>query len=265
MKLAMIQSEKSKNMQENLESDLSALYCAAANNADLVLFPELQLTEFFPQYPGQDANRYRMHAKSTAVQAFCAACREHRIMAAPNFYWQENGKSYDATLLISQQGEILGIQKMVHIAQAPRFYEQDYYTPSDTGFQVFDTSLGRIGIVVCFDRHYPESIRSEALMGADLILIPTANTKQEPLSMFEKELQVQAFQNSVFLAMCNRTGTEGQMDFAGESLAVSPAGVTLCKADDRPRILYTEFCLSEAARVRREKPYTSLRRTDLYL
>lgn len=99
---------------------------------------------------------------------------------------------------------------MVHVAQAEKFYEQDYYTPSDDGFKVFDTIYGKIGIVVCFDRHYTESIRTEMLMGADLIVVPTVNTKAEPSEMFEWELRVQAFQNSVAVAMCNRVGTEGQ-------------------------------------------------------
>ena len=69
---------------------------------------------------------------------------------------------------------------MVHVAQADKFFEQDYYTPADDGFQVFETEFGRIGLVICSDRHYPESIRTEALKGADLILIPTVNTKTEP-------------------------------------------------------------------------------------
>ena len=75
---------------------------------------------------------------------------------------------------------------------------------------MFDTIYGNIGIVVCFDRHYTESIRTEMLMGADLIVVPTVNTKAEPSEMFEWELRVQAFQNSVAVAMCNRVGTEGQ-------------------------------------------------------
>ena len=72
---------------------------------------------------------------------------------------------------------------MVHIAQAENFYEQDYYTPSDDGFKVFDTEFGKVGIVICYDRHLPESIRTCVLKGADLIIIPTANTKSEPMEM----------------------------------------------------------------------------------
>lgn len=166
----------------------------------MILFPEVQLTEFFPQYQGKDVSSYGVSLDCDIVKEFCRICRTYHIMAVPNIYLLENGKYFDASILIDQSGKILGVQKMVHVAQAEKFYEQDYYTPSDTGFQVFDTCLGKIGIVICFDRHYPESIRTETLMDADIILIPTVNTKQEPMKMFEMEICVQAFQNSVFIA-----------------------------------------------------------------
>lgn len=134
-----------------------------------------------------------------------------------------------------------------------------------TGFQVFDTHLGKIGIVVCFDRHYPESIRTEVMMDADLILIPTVNTKQEPLKMFEMELCVQAFQNSVPIAMCNRVGKEDEMDFARESMFVSANGETIVKADDTEQLIVTRIDLTEVKTIRQSKPYTSLRKTNWYL
>ena len=153
---------------------------------------------------------------------------------------------------------------MVHIAQCPCFYEQDYYTPSDEGFQVFETSFGRIGIVVCFDRHYPESIRTEALRGADLILIPTANTTDEPSELFQWEIKIQAFHSSVFVAMVNRVGLEGQMNFCGESIVVGPTGETISLGGNEPGLLLCELDLSQASALRTSKPYTQLRRTYLY-
>ena len=161
-------------------------------------------------------------------------------------------------------GTIAGVQKMVHIAQAEQFYEQDYYTPSDDGFHVFDTEYGKIGIVVCFDRHYPESIRTESLMGAELILIPTVNTKTEPSEMFEWELRVQAFHNSTAVAMCNRVGKEGEMDFSGESIVVDANGDVIAKADDTEGILYAEADLAKSSEIRSRRTYTGLRRTELY-
>jgi predicted amidohydrolase len=142
---------------------------------------------------------------------------------------------------------------------------QDYYLPSDDGFHVFDTPFGKIGIVVCFDRHYPESIRTETLMGADCVLVPTVNVKAEPMEMFEQEIRVQAFQNSVFIAMCNRVGIEGSMAFAGESIVVSPQGEVIKKTDDLEQLICADIDLPQARRIRSEKPYTSLRHTEFYM
>lgn len=265
MKLALFQMENAGTIEKNLRKSLDAIRTAAQAGAQLILFPEVQLTEFFPQYPKQDVSAYRVSIDSDIIKAFCDACRQYHIMAVPNVYLQERNAVYDASLVIDETGSIRGMQKMVHVAQANQFYEQDYYTPSDDGFHVFDTPWGKIGIVVCFDRHYPESIRTEVLMGADLILIPTVNTKQEPMHMFEMEICVQAFQNSAVIAMCNRVGTEGEMDFAGESLVADSSGKVLVKADDSEQLVYAEVSLENAAHMRAQKPYTALRRPAFYL
>ncbi len=265
MRLALVQMPNYGSKDENLYKSLQAIEIASKQGADLVLFPEVQLTEFFPQYPGQDAHKYAVTIEGETVKKFCDICRNNKISAVPNLYLLENDRTYDASIFIDKNGEVKGTQKMVHIAQAEQFYEQDYYTPSDEGFKVFDTEFGKIGIVVCFDRHYPESIRTEVLRGADLILIPTVNTKAEPSLMFEWELRVQAFQNSVILAMCNRVGTEGNMCFSGESIVVDAKGDILGKADDTEQILYVDIDMQESLKIRNAKPYTQLRRPDFYL
>ena len=264
MKIAIYQMKMEKTQEANLVKCLSAVETAAKNGADMIVFPELTLMPFFPQYEKMDVEDRVLTSDSRTVGAFRDACRENGIYAVPNFYLSEVGKRYDASCLITPEGEIQGIQKMVHIAQAEQFYEQDYYTPSDDGFLVFPTSLGNIGIVVCFDRHYPESIRTESLRGADLILVPTANTKSEPMEMFEWEIRVQAFQNCVPIVMCNRTGLENEMDFAGESIAVDANGTLLAKADDKEQILYAEIDLAQTAGTKAKRPYLSLRRTETY-
>jgi predicted amidohydrolase len=264
MKLAMAQMKNEGSLEKNLAKSIGLIEKASAQGAELILFPEVQLTEFFPQYPGQDVHTYGIDIHSDVVAAFQNACAQNHIAAVPNLYLKENGTFYDASLFIDQTGAVIGIQKMVHIAQAEQFYEQDYYAPSDTGFQVFDTAWGKIGIVVCFDRHYPESIRTESLMGAELILIPTVNTKSEPLEMFEWEVRVQAFQNSVAIAMCNRVGTEGNMVFAGESILTDANGTVVAKADDTEQLVVAEIDLQTVGKIRSQKPYTSLRRPELY-
>lgn len=264
MRLALVQMSSQGTQKENLEKSLKAIETAKRNRADLVLFPEVHLTEFFPQYPGQNVEGYAVTLDEQPVSSFCAVCRENDIMAVPNVYLREQNKNYDASILIDRDGSIKGVQKMVHVAQAEKFYEQDYYTPADDGFHVFDTEYGKIGIVVCFDRHYPESIRTEALEGADLIVIPTVNTKEEPSEMFEWELRVQAFQNSVITAMCNRVGIEGEMVFSGESIVVDANGQVMAKAGNEETILYVDVDPEQAKKIRNSRPYTQLRRPEWY-
>lgn len=264
MKLALCQMSMSEQEPVNLERGLAALRQAAEAGADLIVYPELQLHRFFPQYEGLEVSDKLLTLDHPIVRQFQEACRQHHIMAAPNFYLREPGGCFDTTLLIGSDGELIGRQKMVHIAQATQFYEQDYYTPSDDGFPVFDTPFGRIGVVVCFDRHYPESIRTEALLGADLILIPTANTADEPMELFDWEVRVQAFQSSVAVAMCNRTGTEDRMAFSGRSIVTDANGNLIAQAGSGEEVLYAEVDMAASARIRAGRPYTQLRRTELY-
>ena len=265
MKIALCQMKMSRDPEQNCRKALEQIRLAAEQGARLVCFPEVQLSPFFPQYEGLDASAWCVPWDSPVIRGFCDACREHGIFASPNFYVEKDGKRYDMSLLIDDRGELLGEQKMVHIAQCPCFYEQDYYTPSEEGFRVFDTSIGKIGIVVCFDRHYPESIRTSALKGAELILVPTANTKDEPSELFQWEIKIQAFQNSVNVAMCNRVGLEGSMDFSGESIVADYNGNTVALAGDGETLLFAEVDLPAASATRERKPYTSLRRPELYL
>ena len=265
MKIALCQMKMSRDPEQNCRKALEQIRLAAEQGARLVCFPEVQLSPFFPQYEGLDASAWCVPWDSPVIRGFYDACREHGIFASPNFYVEKDGKRYDMSLLIDDRGELLGEQKMVHIAQCPCFYEQDYYTPSEEGFRVFDTSIGKIGIVVCFDRHYPESIRTEALKGAELILVPTANTKDEPSELFQWEIKIQAFQNSVNVAMCNRVGLEGSMDFSGESIVADYNGNTVALAGDGETLLFAEVDLPAASATRERKPYTSLRRPELYL
>lgn len=264
MIIALAQMKMALDMEENYQKSLLLMKKAVAGGASLIVFPEIQLSPFFPQFPDQDVLKFVMRQDDQRITGICNTCRDNHIYAVPNFYIDEDGKRYDMSLLIDDDGSIIGKQKMVHVAQCEQFYEQSYYTPSDEGFLVFDTKLGKIGIVVCFDRHYPESIRTEALRGAELILIPTANTTDEPSDLFQWEVRVQAFQNSVNIAMCNRVGVEDNMTFSGASIVSDYDGNTLSLAGRNEELLFSEVDLAAAAKRRQEKPYTALRRKELY-
>ena len=264
MRLALAQYELSSEMKPNLAKALDRMSTAAGDGAELILFPELCLSPFFPQHAGQDASRYGVTLDSEWIHEFQAACERLRIAACPNIYLREGERLFDASLMIGSEGTLQGVSKMVHIAQLPGFYEQDYYTPSDTGFRVYDTPPGKVGIVVCFDRHFPESIRTCVLRGAALILIPTANTMDEPRDLFECELRAAALQNGVYIAMCNRVGTEGDVVFCGESMVVDPFGSIVAKAGSAESLVIAEIEPQMVLLARAQRPYLALRRPELY-
>ncbi|MEE8717161.1 MAG: carbon-nitrogen hydrolase family protein [Coriobacteriales bacterium] len=271
MRIALAQMRMSTDANENLAATLEALDEAAAGGADLALFPEVQLSPFFAQYEASDpraldAASYLVNLDGPEVGAIRESCARLGVWASPNVYLRgPEGRGYDASLLIDDHGELVGEPAtMVHVAQLPLFYERDYYEPSREGFRTYETPWGRLGIVICFDRHLPESVRTCALRGASLVLVPTANVEGEPLELFEWEMRVQAFQDGCFVAMCNRTGTEGEVTFAGGSLVTDPDGNLVVRAGAGRETLFADVDLSWAVETRRRRPYLSLRRPETY-
>ena len=226
MRIGLAQMSMESDIEANFQKSLAFIRDAAKQGVDIICFPEVQLSPFFAQYEKMDVSRYVIEENSRYISEMKSLCKEKGIYACPNFYIEENGKRYDMSLLIDDKGCIIGRQKMVHIAQCECFYEQDYYTPSEEGFQVFDTKFGKIGIVVCF--------------------------------------RVQAFQNSVNIAMCNRVGREDKMIFSGESVVCNYDGDIISAAGSDEILLISEVDLSAASEKREKKPYTSIRRPDLY-
>ena len=261
MKLAMAQMRMDRDIQKNIDKSVAFIEEAARKGADLVFFPEVQFTDFFAKVEGRDATGYAMTLDSKAVAAVREACAKNRIWCSPNLYLLKDGNYYDCSLVIDDKGEIRGMSKMVYIAQAKDFYEQDYYHPSEDGFIVYDTPWGKIGVVICFDRHMPESVRSCAMQGARLVLIPTANHDEEPMELFAWEVRIEAFHSQIYVAMCNRVGQEDHLNFCGESLLAGPYGELLHKADASEQLVVVDVPVDEIDSVRRLKPWLEIARS----
>ena len=207
MKLVLAQMSMSMDRGSNVKKALEEIDVASSKGGDLIFFPEAQLTPFFPQYPGAlllgmgiHREAFSVPSNSEILSQFQEKAKEHGIYISPNFYVKDrDGHLYDRSYMIDCAGNVQGASDMVHIYSAPNFYERDYYSPSKDGFRVYDTPFGRIGIVICFDRHLPESVRACALQGAQLVLIPTANLTEEPMDLFLSEIRTEAFHNNVFI------------------------------------------------------------------
>lgn len=264
VRVAAAQMRVIESMEENYQKSLRLIREAAEAGAKLVCFPEGQLTHYIPQYQGLKSESFAIAPDHLYVWGFRDACRAHHILASVALNLAIGGKVYPSMMLIDEYGEILGVTKKNHIVYAPHFYEQDYFTPGDEGFPVFDTSIGRVAQIVCFDRHFPESWRTCALKGADFIVTAVANEKIEPNEVFQWEIRIPAFQNSIHCLMVNRVGVEGAMDFCGESVFAGPDGNVVALADDTERLLIAELDFEAADRLRKEKQYLSLRRSEMF-
>lgn len=264
VRIAAAQFPVSTNIEENYQTSLRYIREAARQGAKMVCFPEGQLTHYIPQYPGLDPKSFSIPLDHPYVAGFCEACRENHILACVALCLDIEDKVYASTVLISEEGEILAIAKKNHIVRAEHFYEQDYFTPGNEGFPVVDTSIGKIAMIVCFDRHFPESYRTCVLKGADFIVIPVGNEKIEPNEVFQWEIRIAAFQNSTNILMCNRVGLEGEMDFCGETVFAGPDGGVVALAGDQEELLIADLDFEAARALREKKQYLSLRRPEVF-
>ena len=199
----------------------------------MVGFAELAFEWFYPQRPAGAADLARWPNRSTArpSRAFQKKARELGVVAVLNLFERDGERTFDSSPVIDADGTLLGVTRMVHITEYACFHEQGYYTPGDTGAPVYQTRAGRIGVAICYDRHFPEYMRALALNGADLVFVPQAGAVGEwPDGLYEGEMRVAAFQNGYHVALCNRVGQEDCLDFAGESFVCDADGHVIARA-----------------------------------
>jgi N-carbamoylputrescine amidase len=245
MKIALIQQSASDNKSQNIERGLIAVKDAAKIGANIICFAELAFTKFYPQYPSDDNN-----------------LRLAETIPGPT----TDNTTYDSSPVIDSEGNILGTTRMIHITDYTCFHEKGYYTPGNNGAQVYDTRFGKIGVAICYDRHYPEYMRALALKGAEIVFIPQAGiTGEWPEGLYESELRVAAFQNGYFTALCNRVGKEDKLTFAGESFVCDPEGNVICRADKEiEENLYSDVDLDQVNRSFAKQSFLGDRRPELY-
>lgn len=226
MRIALVQQRAGPDRRENLERALEAMGRARDAGADLVLFPELAVDRFFPQRKGDPGVAALAEPiPGPTSDRIAARARELGLVTVFNMYEAAGERRFDASPVFDADGTLLGVTRMVHITDYEGFHEKSYYAPGDARAPVYRTRAGRVGVAICYDRHYPEYMRALGVGGAELVAIPQAGTVGEwPEGLFEAEVRVAAFQNGYFAALCNRVGKEGRLTFAGESFVADPEG-----------------------------------------
>jgi len=267
MKIALIQQHAVKNHQDNLKKGVEAFHKAAGAGAELIAFAELAFLPFLPQVKATpEAIAKAEPIPGPTTETFSALAKEYGIVTVLNLFEKDGDQTYDASPVIDGDGKILGVTRMVHIMDGLGFHEKGYYTPGDREEFVYKTKVGRLGVAICYDRHYPEYMRALALQGAEIVVVPQAGAVGEwPEGIFEGELQVAAFQNGFYAALVNRVGKEDFLHFSGESFVVDPCGRVMARAPQgQDTILYAECdfeCLPETPA---KKFFLRDRRPDFY-
>ncbi|MEZ4585535.1 MAG: nitrilase-related carbon-nitrogen hydrolase [Gemmatimonadales bacterium] len=176
VRIALAQMASSPDRADNLARALGAMDRAAEAGAQLIVFPEVALDRFFPQH-----ERFERSAELASTipgpvaDRFAAKAKQHGLVTVMNLYETDGeGRFYDSSPVYDADGTLLGVTRMIHITDYACFHEKTYYHPGDRGAPVYQTKVGRIGVAICYDRHYPEYTRALGIQGAELVAIPRA-------------------------------------------------------------------------------------------
>lgn len=267
LKIALIQQHATLDKAANLARGLAALEEAARAGAEVAAFAELAFESFHPQHPAEeDVRALAEPVPGPTTDALAAAARRLGLVIVFNLFERDGETAYDCSPVFDADGTLLGRTRMIHITDFACFHERGYYAPGDTGAPVYDTKAGRIGVAICYDRHFPEYMRALALGGADLVVVPQAGAVDEwPEGLFEGEMRTAALQNGYFVALCNRVGREARVTFAGESFVCGPDGVVRMRAAKlRDEILLADIDLVENDMSIARRQFLRERRPEVY-
>ena len=267
MKIALVQQHATRDHEENLQRGIEAFRQAAQEGVELVAFPELAFSWFLPQIPCQPEFLGESEPiPGPTTEEFSKLAKEYGVVVVLNLFEREGESTYDSSPVIDADGTLLGVTRMVHIMEGPGFHEKGYYTPGNLQDFVHQTKVGRVGVAICYDRHFPEYMRALGLEGAEIVIIPQAGAVGEwNEGIFEAELQIEAFQNGYFAALVNRVGKEDVVHFSGESFVVNPHGKVIARAPaGKDFILFTECDLEQIPQSHAQKHFLLDRRPEFY-
>ncbi|MBK8163302.1 MAG: carbon-nitrogen hydrolase [Gammaproteobacteria bacterium] len=283
LKLGLVQHACGADRADNLAHSAEGIRAAAARGADLVLLQELHAGPYFCQTEDPAAFDLAEPIPSgPSTRALAALAAELRVVIVGSvFERRASGLYHNTAVVLERDGTLAGTYRKMHIPDDPGYYEKFYFTPGDLGFMPVNTSVGRLGVLVCWDQWYPEAARLMALAGADILLYPTAigwdprdgeTERSRQRDAWRTIQRAHAIANGLPVAACNRVGREmdpsGQSDgieFWGGSFVCGPQGEILAEAAAaEPAVLVVEIDRARSEAVRRMWPYLRDRRIDAY-
>ncbi len=281
LKVGMIQHACSEDLASNLETTINGIRAAAGQGAQLIVLQELHRGLYFCQQESVDAFDLAEPIPGPSTEALGALARELDVVIVSSLFERRAAGLYHNTaVVLERDGRIAGKYRKMHIPDDPGFYEKFYFTPGDLGFEPIQTSVGKLGVLVCWDQWFPEAARLMAMAGAELLIYPTAIGWSREDDPDEQERQRQAWitiqrshavANGLPVISVNRIGHESDpgggegIDFWGTSFAAGPQGEFLyCASTDEADNTVVTLDLARSENVRRIWPYLRDRRVDHY-
>jgi N-carbamoylputrescine amidase len=281
LKVALLQETDRGSRDANLDAIETGVREAAAAGAALVLLQELHNGPYFCQHESVDEFDRAESIPGPSTERIGALAEKLKIVIVASLFERRTAGLYHNTAVVFDRSrEIAGVYRKMHIPDDPAFYEKFYFTPGDIGFEPIETSVGKLGLLVCWDQWYPEAARLMALAGAELLLYPTAigwdpndadDEKQRQRDAWITVQRGHAIANGLPLLACNRTGFEAAPDgargiqFWGSSFVAGPQGELLAEAStDKRELLVADVDLARSENVRRIWPFLRDRRIDAY-
>ncbi len=270
VKLGLIQMRMTEDRNANLSKALSMIREAGGRGADIVCLPELFNSPYFPKEHGVEVKAETI--PGIASEALSGAARENRlIIVGGSIYEASGGRKYNTSIIFDSDGVQIGKYRKVHLPQDAGFYERDYFAHGRS-YTVVQTEKAGIGVLICFDQWFPEAARMNRLMGAEMLLYPTAIGTVSGIEQSEGNWQeaweaVQrghAVANSMVVAAVNRVGTEGGTSFWGGSFIYDQFGTLVARADDGERVVVAECDLDLGMDIEEGWGFMKSRRPDTY-
>jgi agmatine deiminase len=273
LKIAAIQTFVSKNSASNLIKALSFVENAARKGAKIICLQELYRTVYFPQYKSEKKDDYAETIPGESTRAFSKLAKKYGVVIiVPIFEKRKNGY-FNAAAVIDHTGKLLPTYHKIHIPQDPLFYEKNYFNQGETGYKVYNTKYGKIGVLICYDQWFPEAARMTTLAGADIIFYPTAigniigdkSFEGDWHDAWETVMRGHAIANSVYVVAINRVGREDHLKFWGQSFMCDSFGKILCRASStKEEFLIGEVNLSLNRKIRKGWGFFNNRRPETY-
>ena len=275
VKIGIVQTSCTKDKEANILKAIEGIRKAAKDGANIICLQEIFSTLYFCDVEAYENFQLAESVPGDTTQRFEELSKELGVVIiASLFERRTQGLFFNTTAVIDADGQYLGKYRKMHIPDDPGYYEKFYFTPGDTGYMVFDTMFGKIGVLICWDQWYPEAARITSLMGAEILFYPTAigwafsqddETDREQYDAWQTIQRSHGIANGVHVVSVNRTGVEGEMQFWGGSFVSNPFGTVLYQSPHLEEdIKVVEIDLSKTEHYRIHWPYLRDRRIDSY-